>query len=165
MIQRSLLRTHLNKLQAVGLFLAFDGASTRTDPFTSGKKYHSYKLVNNAVFIRNENLFFVSAVASCAFQLEHRLWLLCSVCPGGYEIRIIEYGILFYILSIYRATMQYSPILHIVIRMRSSDHAYSDHAYNDHSDSWLKLWLKLVVALVAQECRYMNGWMNILKSH
>ena len=26
-----------NELQAVGLFLAFDGASTRTDPFTSGK--------------------------------------------------------------------------------------------------------------------------------
>ena len=23
--------------------------------------------------------------------------------------------------------MQYSPVLHIVIRMRSSDHAYSDH--------------------------------------
>ena len=40
-----------NKLQAVGLFLAFDGASTRTDPFTSGKKYR--KSVNNAVFIRD----------------------------------------------------------------------------------------------------------------
>ena len=25
------------------------------------------------------------------------------------------------------ATVQYSPVLHIVIRMRSSDHAYSDH--------------------------------------
>ena len=52
-----------NKLQAVGLFLAFDGASTRTDPFTSGKKYR--KSVNNAVFIRNKSLFFVSAAATC----------------------------------------------------------------------------------------------------
>ena len=38
----------INELQAVGLVLAFDGASTRTDPFTSGKKYR--KSVNNAVF-------------------------------------------------------------------------------------------------------------------
>ena len=27
----------------------------------------------------------------------------------------------------HRATVQYSPILHIIIRMRSSDHAHSDH--------------------------------------
>ena len=38
-----------NKLQAVGLFLAFDGATTHTNHFTSEKKYR--KLVNNAVFI------------------------------------------------------------------------------------------------------------------
>jgi len=63
-----------NELQAVGLFLAFDGASTRTDPFTSGIKYH--KSVNNAVFIRNESLFFVSAAATSAFQLEHTSRLL-----------------------------------------------------------------------------------------
>ena len=25
------------------------------------------------------------------------------------------------------ATVQYSPVLHVVIRMRSSDHAHSDH--------------------------------------
>ena len=37
-----------NELQAVGLFLVFDGASMHTDHFTSGKKYR--KLVNNAVF-------------------------------------------------------------------------------------------------------------------
>ena len=43
-----------NKVPAVGLFLAFDSASTHTDPFTSGKKYR--KLVNIAVFIRNESL-------------------------------------------------------------------------------------------------------------
>ena len=79
-----------NKLQAVGLFLAFDGASTRTDPFTSGKKYR--KSVNNAVFIRNKSLFFVSAAATCAFQLEHTSRLLRSACPGGYRIRTIEYG-------------------------------------------------------------------------
>ena len=27
----------------------------------------------------------------------------------------------------HRATVQYSPVLHVVIRMRSSSHAYSDH--------------------------------------
>ena len=79
-----------NKLQAVGLFLAFDGASTRTNHFTSEKKY--CKLVNNAVFIRNKSLFFVSAVATSAFKLEHTPWLLRSVCPKGYQIRTIEYG-------------------------------------------------------------------------
>ena len=79
-----------NELQAVGLFLAFDGASTRTDPFTSGIKYR--KSVNNAVFIRNESLFFVSAAATSAFQLEHTSRLLRSECPGGYRIRTIEYG-------------------------------------------------------------------------
>jgi len=76
-----------NELQAVSLFLAFDGASMRTDP---GKKYR--KSVNNAVFIRNERLFFVSAAAMSAFQLEHTSRLLCSVCPEGYRIRTIEYG-------------------------------------------------------------------------
>ena len=76
-----------NELQAVGLFLALDGASMRTDPFTSGKKYRKL-----AVFIRNESLFFVSAAAICAFQLEHTPWLLRSICPAGYEIRTIEYG-------------------------------------------------------------------------
>ena len=79
-----------NKLQAVSLFLAFDGASTRTDPFTSGKKYR--KSVNNAVFIRNESLFFVSAAVTSALQLEHTSRLLRSGCPGGYRIRTIEYG-------------------------------------------------------------------------
>ena len=39
-----------NELLAAGLFLALDGTSTRTNPSTSGRKYH--KLVNNAVFIR-----------------------------------------------------------------------------------------------------------------
>ena len=45
-----------------------------TDPFTNGKKYH--KLLNKAVFIRNESLFFVSAAATNAFQLEHTPRLL-----------------------------------------------------------------------------------------
>lgn len=79
-----------NELQAVGLLLAFDGTSTRTDPFTSGKNYQ--KSVNNAVFIRNESLFFVSAAATSAFQLEHTSRLLGSTCPGGYRIRTIEYA-------------------------------------------------------------------------
>ena len=79
-----------NKHQAVGLFLAFDGASMCTGYFTSGKKYR--KLVNNAVFIRNERLFFVSAAATSAFQLEHTSRLLHIICPGGCRIRTIEYG-------------------------------------------------------------------------
>ena len=79
-----------NELQAVGLFLAFDGTSTRTDHFLSGKKYR--KLVNNAVFIHNTSLFFVSAVATSAFQLEHMPRLLRSVCHEGYQIQTIEYG-------------------------------------------------------------------------
>ena len=41
-----------NELQAVGLFLAFDSTTTRTNHFTRGKKYHM--LLNNAVFIRNK---------------------------------------------------------------------------------------------------------------
>ena len=79
-----------NELQAVGLFLAFDGVSTCIDPFTSGKKYR--KLVNNAVFIRNKSLFFVSAAATSAFQFEHTSRLLRSACPGGYRMQTIEYG-------------------------------------------------------------------------
>ena len=79
-----------NELQAVCLFVAFDGVTTHIGPFTSGKKYR--KLVNNVVFIRDESLFFVSAVATSAFQLEHMPWLLHSVCPGDSQIRTIEYG-------------------------------------------------------------------------
>ena len=79
-----------NKLQPAGLFLALDGTSMHTDPSTSGRKYR--KLVNNAVFIRNESLFVVSAAATSAFQLKHTLRLLCSLCPTGYQIQTIEYG-------------------------------------------------------------------------
>ena len=75
-----------NELQAVGLFLALDSTSTRTDLFTSGKMYR--KLANNAFFIRNECLFFVSAAPTSTFQLEHILGLLRSVCPTGYEIHM-----------------------------------------------------------------------------
>ena len=71
-----------NELQAAGLFLALDGTSTRTDPSTSERQYR--KLVNNAVFIRNESLFVVSAAAMSAFQSKHTPWLLCSICPAGY---------------------------------------------------------------------------------
>ena len=79
-----------DELQAAGLFLALDGTSTRTDPSTSGRKYH--KLGNNAVFIRNESLFIVSAAATSAFQLKHTSWLLRSICPAGYQIQTIRYG-------------------------------------------------------------------------
>ena len=50
-----------NKLQAAALFLALDGTSKHINPSTSGRKY--CRLVNNAVFIRNESLFIVSAAA------------------------------------------------------------------------------------------------------
>ena len=35
--------------------------------------------------------------------------------------------------------MQYSPVLHVIICMRSSDHAYSDHAYSDHERQKAKI--------------------------
>ena len=63
-----------NELQAAGLFLALDGTSTRTDPSTSGRKYR--KSVDNAVFIRNESLFVVSAAATSPFELKHTPRLL-----------------------------------------------------------------------------------------
>ena len=75
-----------NKPQATGPFLALDGPSTHTNLSNSGRKY--CKL---AIFIRNEGLFVVSAVATSAFQLEHTPQLLCSICPAGYEVRTIEY--------------------------------------------------------------------------
>ena len=79
-----------NELQAVGLFLALDGTTTRIDPSTSGRKYR--KSVNNAVFIHNESLFVASAAATSAFQLKHTPRLLRSICPAGYQIRTIRYG-------------------------------------------------------------------------
>ena len=79
-----------NELQAAGLFQALDGTSTRINPSTSGRKYR--KSVNNAVFIRNESLFIVSAAATSVFQLEHMPRLLRTICPEGYRIRTIEYG-------------------------------------------------------------------------
>ena len=79
-----------NELQAAGLFLALDGTSMRIDPCTSGRKYR--KSVNNAVFIRNESLFIVSAAATSPFQLEHMPRLLRTICPEGYRIQTIEYG-------------------------------------------------------------------------
>ena len=87
-VQRSLLHYIFNELLAAGLFLAYDGTSTHTDPSTSGRKY--CKLVNNPVFLRNESLFVVSAAAMSA--LKHMMWLLRSICPAGYRIRTIEYG-------------------------------------------------------------------------
>ena len=78
-----------NKLQAAGLLLALDRISTHIDPSTSGRKYR--KLVNNAVFLRNESLFAVSAMATSAFQLMHTLRLLRSICPVDYRIRTVEY--------------------------------------------------------------------------
>ena len=56
-----------NELLGAGLFLALDGTNMRTDPSTNGRMYR--KLVNNAIFIRIESLFVVSAAATSAFQL------------------------------------------------------------------------------------------------
>ena len=60
-LQKYRVTCHLNKLQAVGLFLALDARST---PLPVEK---CRKLVNNAVFIHNKSLSFVSATATCAF--------------------------------------------------------------------------------------------------
>ena len=79
-----------NTALAAGLFLALDSTSMHTNSSTSGRKYR--KLVNNAVFICNESLFVVSAVATSAFQLKHMLRLLRSIFPAGYQIRTIKYG-------------------------------------------------------------------------
>ena len=57
-------------------------------------------------------------------------------------------------------TVQYSPVLHIVIHMSSSNHAHSDH---ERQLAKIMAEFGSIVALVAQECRYMNGW-RILKS-
>ena len=51
-------------------------------------------------------------------------------------------------------TVQYSPVLHIVIHMRSSNHAHSDH---ERQLAKIMAEFGSIVALVAQECRYMNG--------
>ena len=73
------------------LFLALDDSSTHADPFTySQKKY--CKLVNNAVFICIESLFFVSTTVSCEFHLQHTLWLLRSIYPAGYEYGLSNLG-------------------------------------------------------------------------
>ena len=74
-----------NELLAAGLLLVLNSTNTRT----SGRKYR--KLVNIAVFIRNESLFVVSAVAMSAFQLKHTPRLLRSICPAGYQIWTIRY--------------------------------------------------------------------------
>ena len=79
-----------NKLQTTGLFLSLDDTSMCINPSTSGRKYR--KSVYNAVFIHNESLFVVSAAAMSAFQLKHMLWLLCSICPAGYQIRLSNMG-------------------------------------------------------------------------
>ena len=79
-----------NELQAVGLFLAFDGASMRTDPFTSGKKYR--KPVNNAVFIRNKSLFIVSAAATSAFQFS-RAHVAVATQPMPWGLSNTDYRI------------------------------------------------------------------------
>ena len=74
-----------NELQAAGLFLALDSTSTRINPSTSGRKYR--KLANNAVFMRNESLFIVSAAATSAFQLKHTPRL-----QAAYALQAIRYG-------------------------------------------------------------------------
>ena len=75
-----------NELQAVGLFLASDGISTHTDPFTSGKKYCT--LVNNAVVIHNKTCF--SNGYLCIPIRAHTM-----VATAGYETQTIKYGKIF----------------------------------------------------------------------
>ena len=73
-----------NELQAVGLYLALDGASMHTDPFTSGKKY--CKLVNNAIFIVMK--------AYSLFQQwlpVHSNYSTCRSCYAAYALGAIKY--------------------------------------------------------------------------
>ena len=76
-------------VQSACLFLALDGGSTFIYCCTSRRKDRMYE--ENPVFIRNESLHVVWAQATSAFKLEHMPWLLCSVCPMGYEIQIAKY--------------------------------------------------------------------------
>ena len=84
-----------NELQAAGLFPDLEGSSTRTDPSTSETKYR--KLVNNAVFIRNESLFVVSAAATKCIPIKAHTAVTTlqsphCTCPASYRIQTIEYG-------------------------------------------------------------------------
>ena len=77
------------EFQAAGLFLALDSTSMRI-PIPLPVEESTIKLVYNAIFICNESLFVVSAAATSAFQLKHTPRLLRSICPAGYQIRIIK---------------------------------------------------------------------------
>ena len=129
-----------NDHRAVSLFLTFDGTSMRTDPFISGKKYR--KLVNNAVFTRNESLFFVSAASTSVFQLEHMQRLLCGIYPGGYQIWTIEYGKILVMLvygeyygRVYEV-YSYTSVLLLILKFYryiiNADYCIVHHTYNAH---------------------------------
>jgi len=40
---------------------------------------------------------------------------------------------------LHRATVQYSPVLHVVICIHSSNHAHSDHEHSDHKQQLAKI--------------------------
>ena len=76
----------LNKLQAVNLFLALDDARMHIESFTSGKKYR--KLVNNAIFIRNEKCFSSGYIHTC-----NRIRAHSTVATQHYALQTMKYGL------------------------------------------------------------------------
>ena len=54
--------------------------------------------------------------------------------------------------------MQYSPILHVVIRMRSSNHAHSDH-----EQQLAKIMAEVGSSTSSPGVSLQNGWTKILK--
>ena len=46
--------------------------------------------------------------------------MLCNITLLFYSLSVCS-------IMLHRATVQYSPVLHVVIRVCSSDHAHSDH--------------------------------------
>ena len=91
------------------------------------KKY--CKSVNKAVFIRNKSLFFVSAAATSAFQLEHKSWLLRSVCPEGYQIR--EYGKIL-VLLVYGGCYGRVYEVYIIMSITVCCHTHKQNSLSQH---------------------------------
>ena len=94
-----------------------------TDLSTSGRKYR--RSVNSAVFIPNESLFNVSAVATSTFQLKHMPQLLFSICLAGYQMRTIEYG----------------KILVMLLYGKYYWHVYEVYNQDSYVNFLLKIWL------------------------
>ena len=76
--EATLSHTCINRMheQTQRPFIVFSFSTTFTRLLMNLLQWTKVPSVNNVVFIRNESLFFVSAAAICAFQLEHTPRLL-----------------------------------------------------------------------------------------